>query len=83
MYVCRSVLSQHEVWHKCCWSELDTAELLEGVEKQQQRVAALPQKVVQDWDVYLHLKQAVATICLSIPMLEGLKRYLFVLVCVA
>lgn len=71
----RSILDEHSGWHKHCWRELDTGELLQGVEQQQQRVAGLAEKVVGDWDLYQHLTQAVDTVRLSVPMLEGLKRY--------
>ena len=70
----RSILLEHSNWHKYCWTDLDTGELLAGVEKQQEKVCSLPGKIVEDWDLYLYLTQAVATVQLSVPMVEGLKR---------
>lgn len=72
----RSILSQHSFWHKYLWNAVDTGELLEGIEKQLQVVSSLPTKIVEDWDIYISLSQSVATIQTSVPMLEGLKRYI-------
>lgn len=40
-----------------------------------QMLAGLPVKIVLDWDVYLYLTETVRTVRVSVPMVEGLKRY--------
>ena len=51
------------------------AQLLEGVDKQMQMLSGLPDKIVQDWGVYQYLRKTVGTMRISLPMVEGLKRY--------
>lgn len=50
-------------------------QLLEGVDKQMQLLTSLPDKIVQDWGVYQNLRRTVETVRISLPMVEGLKRY--------
>lgn len=67
-------MTQHSSCHKYRWDEIEIGELLDSVDKQLQKVGSLPTKLVQDWDVYHYLTQAVGTIQKSVPMVEGLKR---------
>ena len=67
-------MSQHALWYKHRWNEVETSELLVETEKQTELLSGLPAKVVQDWDVYLNLNETVNTVQISVPMVEGLKR---------
>lgn len=71
-------MSQHASWHKQLWTEIEMAELLESVNKQLQMVGNLPAKIVQDWDLYIHLMETVRIVRTSLPLVEGLKRYIYI-----
>ena len=67
-------MSQHASWHKKVWTEIEMTELLESVDKQLQIVGDLPAKIVQDWDLHIHLMETVRIVRVSLPLVEGLKR---------
>ncbi len=48
--------------------------LLAGTEGQVNLLSGLPIKIVQSWDVYIYLTEAVSAIQMNVPIVEGLKR---------
>ena len=70
----RLILVQHGTWHRSLWNEIEISQLLDGVDKQRQMLAGLPEKIVQDWDLYRYLTHTAGTVRISLPIVEGLNR---------
>ena len=60
------------------WQEVDSADLLAMVEMQREMVCSLP-VVAHGWDVYQHTLEAIDTMQLTAPLVEGLRRYTYML----